>query len=220
MDRDGLTTGRARVPSSGMLVALTVLGVVLFATGVGPRPDGAGWDRLYDVVLYNCAYLPAAVLCCSAARRLPRERLAWRALAVSLLLNATANVLRTLTAGLDGNGTSPILAVDVMSLIAYLTLYVTMVGLIRARVPRFHPSMWLDGLIGALGTTAVGVAFLIGPYLDPVAGRAAVPLVQLAMPVTDVLLFALMVAVGSILGARLDRTLLLVTAAMGAIFVG
>ena len=25
------------------------------------------------------------------------------------------------------------------------------VGLIRARVPRFHPSMWLDGVIGALG---------------------------------------------------------------------
>ncbi|HEY0506739.1 MAG TPA: EAL domain-containing protein [Blastococcus sp.] len=220
MDREELTTGRARAPSSGMLVALTVLGVVLFATGVGPRPDGAGWDRLYDVVLYNCAYLPAAVLCCYAARRLPRERLAWRALAVSLLLNATANALRTLTAGLDGNGTSPVLAVDVMSLIAYLTLYVTMLGLIRARVPRFHPSMWLDGLIGALGTTAVGVAFLIGPYLDPTSGREAVPLVQLAMPATDVLLFALMVAVGSILGVRLDRTLFLVIAALGAIFIG
>jgi diguanylate cyclase (GGDEF)-like protein len=220
VDQDRPTTRRSRLPSSRALVALTVLGVALFATGVGSRPDGALWDRLYDVVLYNCAYLPAAVLCWYAGNRVRPERLAWRALAVSLLVSAAANALRTLTVGTDGGGTSPVAAVDVLSLVAYLTLYVTMVGLIRARVPRFHPSMWLDGVIGALGTTAVGVAFLIGPYLDPAEGRAAVPLVQLALPSTDVLLLALLVAVGSILGVRLDRPLLLVTAAMGAIFVG
>jgi diguanylate cyclase (GGDEF)-like protein len=220
VDQDRPTTRRSRLLSSRALVALTVLGVALFATGVGSRPDGALWDRLYDVVLYNCAYLPAAVLCWYAGNRVRPERLAWRALAVSLLVSAAANALRTLTVGTDGGGTSPVAAVDALSLVAYLTLYVTMVGLIRARVPRFHPSMWLDGVIGALGTTAVGVAFLIGPYLEPAEGRAAVPLVQLALPSTDVLLLALLVAVGSILGVRLDRPLLLVTAAMGAIFVG
>jgi diguanylate cyclase (GGDEF)-like protein len=208
------------MPSSRVLLVLTVLGVALFATGIGPRPDGLLWDRVYDVVLYNCAYLPSALLCWSAGGRVPRERLAWRTLACSLLLNAVANGLRTWTAGIDGNGTSPVLAVDVLSLIAYLALYVTLVGLIRARVPRFHPSMWLDGIIGALGTTAAGVAFLIGPYLEPADGRAAVPLVQLAMPATDVLLLALLVAVGSILGVQLDRTLLTVTVALGAIFAG
>ena len=83
-----------------------------------------------------------------------------------------------------------------------------MVGLIRARVPRFHPSMWLDGVIGALGTTALGVAFLLGPYLHPADGREAVALINLAMPVMDVLLLALLVAVGSILGLRMDRSLL------------
>ena len=94
------TTGRRRAPSSVFLVVLTVLGVALYATGIGPRPAGAGWDRLYDVVFYNAAYLPAAVACCSAARRLPRERLAWRALALSLVLSAVANALRTLSDGL------------------------------------------------------------------------------------------------------------------------
>ena len=63
--------------------------------------------------------------------------------------------------------------IDALSLVAYVLLYVTMVGLIRARVARFHPSMWLDGLIGALGTTAVGVAFLLGPYLQPTAATPA-----------------------------------------------
>jgi diguanylate cyclase (GGDEF)-like protein len=67
---------------------------------------------------------------------------------------------------------------------------------------------------------AVGVAFLIGPYLDGGNGRAPLPLVELALPVTDVLLLALLVAVGSILGVRLDRTLVLVITAMGFVFVG
>ena len=48
----------------------------------------------------------------------------------------------------------------------YLPLYVTLVALIRARVPRFHASMWLDGIVGALGAGAVAVALLLGPALE------------------------------------------------------
>ena len=90
-----------------MFVALTVLGVALFATGVGPRPAGARWDRFYDVVLYNCAYLPAAAAAWTASVRVRAERLAWRSLGVALVLYAVANVLRTLAAGTDGNGPVP-----------------------------------------------------------------------------------------------------------------
>jgi diguanylate cyclase (GGDEF)-like protein len=207
------------MPSSRGLVALTSALVLAYATGVGPRPEGATWDLVYDLVLYNASYLPAAALCWSAGARVTTERLAWRALCVALLVTTVGNVLRTLDAGVDGAAnSSPV--VDGISLVGYLTLYVTLVALIRARVPRFHPSMWLDGVIGALGATAVGIAFLIGPYLDPAAGRDPVPLVQLGMPVTDVLLIALLFAVGSILGIRLDRTMALLGAALGCILVG
>ena len=219
MERDGLTRGRTRAPSSGLLVALTLGCVVLFATGIGPRPEGAGWDRLYDVALYNSAYLPAAAAAWAASVRVRAERLAWRSLGVALVLYALANVLRTLGAGTAGNGPYPPV-IDVLALIAYLLLYVAMVGLIRARVPRFHPSMWLDGVIGALGTTALGVAFLIGPYLHPVDGRPAVALINLAMPVMDVLLLALLVAVGAILGLRMDRSLGSVIVALLLVLTG
>jgi diguanylate cyclase (GGDEF)-like protein len=206
--------------SSPALLFLTLAGVLAYATGVGPRPSGPGWDIAYDAFLYNAAYLPAAALCWNAGRRVRRERTAWRALCVSLLLGAAANTMRTLGAGIDGAAHASLPAVDALALVAYLTLYVTLVGLIRARVPRFHPSMWLDGVVGALGATAVGVAFLLGPYLEPTAGRDAVPLLQLGMPATDVLLMALLVAVGSILGVRLDRTIVLVTSALACILVG
>ncbi|MGZ4568491.1 MAG: putative bifunctional diguanylate cyclase/phosphodiesterase [Blastococcus sp.] len=211
---------RFPTPSTRVLLFLAIGSVVLFATGVGPRPAGLLWDRFYDVVLYNCAYLPAAAACWIAGSRVRPERTAWRALTAALLISAGCNATRTFAAGVTGSSTSSIPAVDTLSLVAYVLLYVTMVGLIRARVARFHPSMWLDGVIGALGTTAVGVAFLLGPYLSPVRGQAPLPLMELAWPASDVLLLALLVAVGSILGVRLDRTLLTVTAALVCIFAG
>ena len=106
---------------------------------------------MFDVVFYNAAYLPTAAVCWLAAGRVRAERTAWRALTIALLLSATANCLRTLAAGIDGNGPYPPL-IDSLAFAAYLLMYVTMLLLIRTRVPRFHPSMWLDGVIGALGT--------------------------------------------------------------------
>jgi diguanylate cyclase len=208
-----------RGPSSRTWLVLTLVSVALFATGVGPRPAGAGWDRLYDVVLYNLPYLSAAAACWLAAARVPAERLAWRALSVALLLNVAGNTLRTLAAGLDGIGASPPYA-DAFNLAGYLTLYVTLVGMLRARVARFHPSMWLDGLIGALGTLAAGVGFLLGPQFHPTDGRIPTQLLDLAWPALDLLLIALLVAMGSILGMRLDRTVFTVTAALCAVCLG
>src|SRR3954468_6195548 len=143
----------------------TLACILLFATGIPARPPGAGWDRLYDVVLYNLPYLPAAAACWGASGRVRSERLAWRALAVALLLAASGNALRTASAGVTGAGPGTPVA-DLLNALGYLTLYVTLVGMLRARVPRFHPSMWLDGLIGALGTLTVGVALLLGPFLS------------------------------------------------------
>jgi diguanylate cyclase (GGDEF)-like protein len=210
---------RRRLPWSLAVLVLTVVSTALFATGVGPRPAGVAWDRLYDVVLFDVPYIFAAGACWMAGGRVRTERTAWRALAVALLLCAVGNALRTWSTGVTGTGDYPVLA-DAFALAGYLTLYVTLVVLIRVRVPRFHPSMWLDGVIGALGAMAVGVAFLIGPYLAGAAGRPALPMIELAMPTTDVLLLAVLVAVGSILGVRFDRTLLLVTAAMGCVLFG
>jgi diguanylate cyclase len=206
---------RPAAPASSAPALWAVAGcIALFATGTGPRPGGTLAAVVYDVVLYNAAYLPAALACWQAARRVTAERTAWAALAVSLVLSAAANVLRSTGVG----SVSAVLLADVCALTAYLGLYVTLVGLIRPRVQRFHPSMWLDGVIGALGTTAVGVAFLVGPVLERTGG--GVPLIQLVWPTADVLLLALLVAVGAILGIRLDRTLLTVIAAMVCTLAG
>jgi diguanylate cyclase (GGDEF)-like protein len=215
----GQRVGRVVRSSSGRLLLATFLVVALYASGVVSRPAGVAWDRAYDVVLFNVTYLPAAAICWLAAGRARAERSAWRALTAALLLMAVGNAVRTLVVGVDGVG-PPVPAADLLAFVAYVLMYVAVVAFIRARVTRFHPSMWLDGLIGALGATAVGVAFLLGPYLVPDSDLAAVSFAQLAMPAADVLLFALLVAVGSILGVHPDRTLATVTVALGFVFTG
>ncbi len=195
---------------------LTIALTALFATGIGSRPDGAAWDRTYDVVLYNLPYLAAAAASLAAARRVPADRVAWIGLAVALTLGAIGNALRVLSAGLEGNGTASTLSTAV-SFAAYLTMYVPLFVFIRARVPRFHSSMWLDGIIGALGTLSAGVAFLLGPYLYPAPGDPHVAAVDLFAPTTTVLLLGVLVAVGAILGMRLDRTLFLLGLGLCAI---
>jgi diguanylate cyclase (GGDEF)-like protein len=192
-----------------VLLRIAVLGVVLFATGVGPRPDGVLVDVLYDVVVYHVPWLAAGAACWLTARTAPREALAWRALATTLVAGALGNVARIVQTG--SAGTTPSVLADTCVAVAYASLYVALFVLIRARVTRFLPSMWLDGVVGALGTAAVGTGFVLGPYLTDAPN---VSLVQLAWPVADVLLFALVVGVCAILGVHADRTLLLAAGAV------
>ncbi|WP_104523582.1 putative bifunctional diguanylate cyclase/phosphodiesterase [Blastococcus atacamensis] len=199
---------------AGHVLLLTIGLVGLFATGIGPRPAGAAWDRTYDVVLYNLPYLAAAAACGMAARRVRTERVAWAALALALTLGAVGNALRVLSAGLEGNEPSSWFS-HVVLLAAYLVMYVPVVALIRARVARFHPSMWLDGIVAALGSLSAGVAFVLAPYLRTDPGATPVAAVDLVAPITTVLLIAVVMAVGGILGMRLDRTAVLLGAGLG-----
>ncbi|MGY1828841.1 putative bifunctional diguanylate cyclase/phosphodiesterase [Geodermatophilus sp. SYSU D01180] len=190
-------------------MVVAALAAALFATGVGPRPPGQAWDVLYDVVLYHLSWLAAGAACWLTARQAPREAVAWRALATSLVVGAAGNVARILETGQAGTTPAPV--ADTCVTVAYGSLYVALFVLIRARVARFLPSMWLDGVVAALGTTAVGTGFLLGPYLTD---SSHVSVAQLAWPGADVLLLSLLVGVSAILGVHLDRTLLAIAGAI------
>jgi diguanylate cyclase (GGDEF)-like protein len=198
---------------------VTIAGSALFATGAGYRPEGEGWALAYDLVLYNLVFLAGAVVCLLAARRNRAERLAWICQAAALLLSTTGNAVYTLVITPMAEEPYPSTA-DFFYLAYFVPLYLALIGLIRARVRQFHASMWLDGLIGALGASAVAVAALLGPALELTEGDLAAVLTNLAYPVADVLLLALLAAVSAILGVRRDRTLLLFGAGIAANLVG
>ena len=112
------------------------------------------WDRLYDVVLYNAAYLPAAATSAwLAARRVRAERAGLARARASRCCSArSATSLRTLVApGSAATGRIPLGRRRALRWPPTCRSTWRWSALIRARVPRFHPSMWLDGIIGALG---------------------------------------------------------------------
>ena len=191
------------LPWSRLLLLLTFASLGPFATGVGPRPAGEGGSVVYDLVLYNAVHLGAALVCITAVLRARADRAAWAALAVAILLGVAGNLVCTLAIATMEDEPLPSIA-DLFYLLYYLPLYVTLVALIRAHVPRFHASMWLDGVVGALGAGAVSVAVLLGPALEFTEGDASAVLTSLACPVADVVLLAVLVAIGAILG--LSRT--------------
>jgi diguanylate cyclase (GGDEF)-like protein len=213
--RPGSDTARL----SRLFLAVTLVSVALFATGMGPRPDGQAWALAYDLVLYNVVYVAGALVCLSAARRVPAERTAWLGLAVALFLGLAGNLIYTLVIAQLPDEPFPSVA-DAFYLGYYPALYVGLIGLIRARVARFQASMWLDGLIGGLGSAAVAAAVLLGPALELTEGTPSAVVTSLAYPLADVVLLALLVGVTAILGVRRDRALLLLAGAIIANLVG
>jgi diguanylate cyclase len=205
--------------ASRLPLILTLTSLALFATGVGPRPDGDVWATAYDLVLYNAVFAFGAIVCVAAALRARADRLAWWSLALALALNVIGNVVYTVVIARMENEPFPSIA-DAFYLAYYLPLYVALISLIKARVTRFHASMWLDGIVGALGAGAVAVAVLLGPALEMTEGGPAVVATSLAYPIADVVLLALLAAVGAILGVRRDRTLLLLAAGIVANLTG
>jgi diguanylate cyclase (GGDEF)-like protein len=214
----GSATSRLRAPSSRHVVVALVACLLAFTTGVPGRPAGDGWALGYDLVLYNVVYLLGSVVCWQAARRVHAERLAWRAMSVGLLANVLGNVVYTLVIARMDDEPFPSVA-DTFYLAAYPAMYVAIIALIRNRAPRFQASMWLDGLVGGFGAAAVTIAVFLRPALEITAGDPAAVAVNLAFPVADVLLLALLVAVASMLGLRSEPTLLLIAGGLGCFLV-
>ncbi|MFD2092138.1 putative bifunctional diguanylate cyclase/phosphodiesterase [Blastococcus deserti] len=210
---------RRGLPWSRLYLVVTLLALGVFATGVLARPDGDAWGVFYDLVLYNLVYLGGLGVCVQAARRGRAERVAWAGMATALVLGIAANVVYTTVIARMPDEPFPSIA-DAFYLAYYGGVYVMLVGLVRSRVPRFHPSMWLDGLIGALGAAAVAAAVLLGPALELTEGTMAAVVTSLAYPLADVVLLALLVAGTAIFGIRRDRALQLVGAGILITLVG
>jgi diguanylate cyclase (GGDEF)-like protein len=198
------------IPAS--VVALFVV-VALFASGIVWRPPGEGWAKVYDLGLYNAIYLCGARIAWNASRRVPGQRDAWRCLSAALVVYACAELTYSWVVARADEEPYPSVA-DALFLAYYPLLYCTVIRIARARIIRFHPSIWLDGVISALGAAALGVAALVQPSLGATEGDFAVVATNLAYPVADVLLLAVLVAVMAVLRLRADRVLLLLGGGM------
>jgi hypothetical protein len=156
--------------------------------------------------VYDDLVIAAGVICVARGAVSTRERLAWILMGTALLAWGVGDTIWTFA----DNPPFPYYS-DVGYLAVYPLAYASIGLLLRARVRRIRASVWLDGLIGGLAVAAVGTAIVFGAVLKATSGSPAAVATNLAYPLADLTLIALVVWSLAVTGWRLDRTWALIT---------
>ncbi|WP_236825686.1 MULTISPECIES: EAL domain-containing protein [unclassified Blastococcus] len=210
MDPLDARTGRSRAPRTGGLTLACLVAVAAYAAGELWRPSGNALALTYDLVVYDAVYLLGAAVCRRTALHRRDDRLIWNALAVALAAVASSTTLYALVLE-PALGTVPAWLTLVLWAPAYPAMGIALLGVVRSRVGKPHPSMWFDALTGACGAVIFAVTLLPSIASPPADGRLAV--VQL-YPIADTLLLAAVSAVCAVMGLRRDWPLVLITAGL------
>ena len=166
--------------------------------------------RVVEDGVYNGVLVGAALVCAARAWFMPAERAAWALIAFALIAWSAADLYYTLVLGKLDAPPYPSIS-DGGWLVFYPACWIAVVLLIRRRIREFQPSLWLDGLIAALGVTALTAALVLPPILAmSVEGDPAAVMVNLAYPVGDLLVLMLLIGAFALTGWRPDRSLALV----------
>ena len=200
-------TSRLR-PAERLFVRCALVAIaVTIAAGAANALVGLGGATVADVISgwgSSVVYVTAAAVVVLRAIRIPQARGPWILLAAGLTLYAAGNVVWGIW--LNDLEAPPIPSVsDALWLALYPASYVGLVGLARDRDSRVPAGVWLDGIVAGLGIAAIGAAVVFGPVLRSATGSTVAVATNLAYPVADLLLAALVMGVLALRGWRLDR---------------
>jgi diguanylate cyclase (GGDEF)-like protein len=179
--------------------------------------DQLGDDWIGDQVLQDILYPLAAVLVLARSGGGHRDRRAWIVLGCGLLSYAVGNAYFIalddyLVPGAWNLG-------DPFMLALYPCLYVTVVLLLRRRLPGLTTSAWLDGFIAA----GSGAAFAWLVFHGAAAAGHGQPLhvviANLAYPVADVVLAGCLLGAWALTGWRTERVWLMLVVGMAVFAV-
>ncbi len=215
----------SRASQTGQFAILKrLIGAVLFGglalvvlydwLGIG----GSGLDGVVNGVIYDAVVVCAGLGCLLRASRGGPERAAWIAIAASILAWAAGEIWWTLY--IEGSPNPPYPSPADLGYLAFYPLAVLgLYLLVRARTRELDRRLWMDGVIAALGTGALGAALIFEFVADRTSGSFIEEATTLAYPFGDVLLVSLVVGVVALTRWRPGRTwaLLLVGLAVMAI---
>jgi diguanylate cyclase (GGDEF)-like protein len=178
------------------------IGVVLFGgtlvvalydwVGLG----GPGLDSLINSGIYDAVIVCAGLACLLRAWDAGpgRERAAWLLIAASVLSWAAAEVYWSVE--IEDNPTAPYPSpADIGYLAFYPLAAAGLALLVSARAQQLDWRLWVDGLIAALGTAALGAAIVFELVADKAEGSALEVATTLAYPVGDIVMLALVVGI-------------------------
>jgi two-component system cell cycle response regulator len=166
---------------------------------------GPGLDTAINGVAYDAVVVCAGLACLTRALRGGPERAAWLAISASILAWGAGEIWWTLY--IEGNPDAPYPSpADIGYLAFYPLAALGLYLLVRARAEELDRRLWMDGLIAALGSAALGAALLFEFVADRTSGSTIEVVTTLAYPFGDVLLVSLIVGIIALTRWRPGRT--------------
>jgi diguanylate cyclase (GGDEF)-like protein len=198
------------------LSGLALLGLAAHAAyGFG----GSGSDAFFTDWVYDGIIVVAALLCLSRAVLSPSLQKAWLLLGLGIGSWAAGEIYYTVALAHAADPPYPSIG-DALSLAFYPASYAALMLLVKDQLDYYRASLWLDGLVAALGSAAVAVALLLEPVLRSTEGNFVTVATDLAYPLGDALLLATIMAILSVCGWRPGRTWLFIGAALLVTAIG
>jgi diguanylate cyclase (GGDEF)-like protein len=179
-----------RLVRAGTLALAVVWALYLFQVITG-RDWGLG-DDFYKTFVFSGIVVAAAGVCLARGRLIRTDRMAWTLLGAGMGFWALATIYWSLFLKHLEAPPYPSVA-DLLYLSFYPAAYVALMLLARPRLRRIGASVWFDGLIGVFAVGALGAAFLVPSVVADTGGSTAVVMTNLAYPLCDLLLIALVV---------------------------
>jgi two-component system, cell cycle response regulator len=179
--------------------------MIVFAAYVAVALGLGGEDLLdaFSTWVYIALVLGAAALLALRAFTGEERRAPWLALAASAMLWAAGELVYEIAYS-EAPELAPYPSVaDALWLGAYVAAAVGIVLVLRARLRRaFHPTMWLDAAIGAATIAALTATIAFDPVLADTGGARLEAATDLAYPLADLGLLALVVTLLALTGWR------------------
>jgi two-component system, cell cycle response regulator len=178
----------------GLARGVAVVGLAAFVAHAATQAGGPSLDFFFNAWVYNGLLLLAAAACLVRVAVERAERGAWLALGIGIAAWTAGDIHYTVA--YSGNGTPPFPSLgDAFYLAFYPASYVALLLLLRQRVRRFRHSLWLDGVMAAFAAAALSASVLFEVVLETTEGSKAAVLTNLAYPLGDVILLALVIGV-------------------------
>jgi diguanylate cyclase (GGDEF)-like protein len=191
-------TSRA-VRWTGWLVAAMAATMAVYAIDVvfGALPSTA--SELFQKFASCGLFFGAATLCEMKGRVSGDERSAWRLIGVAMALWGLGSMY--FSAFLWNAAEVPVPSIaDFFWLIFFLPAYAGLFKLMRTRARSDRKGVWLDALVGGLGVGGAGAALVLEVVLDSTEGTVVETATNLAYPLGDLGLLALVVAAMTVTG--------------------
>ena len=184
-------TRRRALAALAVVAAVAWVGHALIATlGVG----GPVAADLSSGILHNALEFLAAGACFGRAAWDRRNRIAWLLIAAGVTSYSIGETLWYVWLGRLASPPFPSIC-DAFWLSFYLLAFAGLALLARERLRVSHATLWLDGAMGVLVLSSFGILALLEPVAASGQGSFAAVATNLAYPLLDLLLLALIVAV-------------------------